>query len=622
MAFNKDLVAFEKLTMETMEDPSNFEELLRVMIYNFGANGSAISPILEKVITLLELHKKEIENAAGHTCLVYGLYHFLIHDFEKSQSDFSYAKENYLNGDDQELAHFCDTLKGIVYRSIGELDKSIQHFEKGLFELEHPKYPWALSVSLFQMGEAFFQLRDYENSEEYFNKGIKASSRLKQYTSLARAYWGIAKLAKRKQNYEGWLSYLEKALEVIEKYELGVVLTSRALSEKAMYFLEKKEYNKALELENRSLEITKEFDLENQLITSFMNLGQIHYYKGEYEESFCQLKKGKELAEKIQVKFKLVKINRYLADVYEKLGLFKEAFLSFKAYNQMNIDLFKEKENKFYKKKNAEIKKQKDLMETIHGQLQSSIEHAKYIQSAMMPSIDEIKKYLPESFILFKPKDIVSGDFYWFHALDEDKIVLATVDCTGHGVPGAMMSMKADAVLTKIIKHDKLEISDGILCALHRGMVEGLHQEENDNNEGMDLSLCIIDLKKKEIDFAGANSSIVIIDNKGEKTRISGNRNGIGGHQNLNATFTSVKVQLNEGDKVYMFSDGYPDQFGGPQKKKIMRGNFLNFISSISKQPFNEQKKQLESFLIDWMNYIPSDPENQIDDILVVGFSI
>lgn len=240
----------------------------------------------------------------------------------------------------------------------------------------------------------------------------------------------------------------------------------------------------------------------------------------------------------------------------------------------------------------------------------------------MLPSLDLINEYLPESFVFFKPKDTVSGDFYWFSTLCENRVVLAAVDCTGHGVPGAMMSMKADALLTKVVKHTEINTSHEILQALHLGMVEELHQADGDNNDGMDLSLCIIDFKKNTIDFSGANNPLLIVRENGEMEYIRGDRNGIGGSQNLGAFFTSKMIKMERGMSFYLFTDGYQDQFGGEHAKKFMRKPFFELLTKHAAKPFSEQKKILGETLNAWMGVGEEGSSSQIDDILVIGFSV
>jgi len=253
-----------------------------------------------------------------------------------------------------------------------------------------------------------------------------------------------------------------------------------------------------------------------------------------------------------------------------------------------------------------------------HLNITSSINYAQRIQQAMLPNNEAAGGFLDENaFILFKPRDVVSGDFYWFKKLpDTGDVVIAAIDCTGHGVPGAFMSMVGMNALNGIIMRGINE-ANTILDALHQEVRTSLSQKETGNNDGMDMALCIIREREKKIEFAGAKNPMVYIQN-GETYKIKADVHPIGGVQySAEKPFTKHIVDVNVDTTVYLSSDGFQDQFGGPNNMKFMTKKFRNLLTEIHQLPMNKQKMKLDNIIEEWMG-----DNKQTDDILVVGFKV
>lgn len=266
----------------------------------------------------------------------------------------------------------------------------------------------------------------------------------------------------------------------------------------------------------------------------------------------------------------------------------------------------------------AQISKQKDEIEEQKKQIMDSIHYARRIQDAILPSDDFVKKTLPDSFVLYKPKDIVSGDFYW--ATEKDgKSIFAVVDCTGHGVPGAFMSIVGSNNLNHAVNVVGARKPSDILDALNEGVTHSLRQREATNSvkDGMDIALCSIDYKNKKMEFAGAYNPAYHVRN-GVLIEISGDKFPIGAFigEELKK-FKNHEIDLLPGDSIYIFSDGYKDQFGGENGKKFLAKRFRDLIIEIGTRPMHEQKEQLDKTIEFWMSN-----HSQVDDILVVGVRI
>lgn len=265
-----------------------------------------------------------------------------------------------------------------------------------------------------------------------------------------------------------------------------------------------------------------------------------------------------------------------------------------------------------------EIELQSRKLEVLYKHVTDSIRYAKRLQEAILPPMTIVHNLLPESFILYKPKDIVSGDFYWLND-KAGKVVIAAVDCTGHGVPGAFMSIVGNNMLNQIMREKPLTDAASILDELNIQAAKNINQnpEEGAVRDGMDLSLCVVDPQNKTIDYAGANNPIYIFRNK-QFTEIKADKMPIGYLDDLKQRrFTNHRIELEPGDTVYIFSDGYADQFGGPKGKKFMVNQFRNLLASIHHLPLSEQQDVLERTIENWRGGL-----EQVDDILVIGFRL
>jgi len=263
--------------------------------------------------------------------------------------------------------------------------------------------------------------------------------------------------------------------------------------------------------------------------------------------------------------------------------------------------------------------KQRDEISKQKNEITDSIYYARRIQSAILPPKEFISDILPHHFfILNKPRDIVSGDYYWI-AHNSGSTVFAVADCTGHGVPGAFMSMLGVAFLNQIVSVGGHLKANDMLNRLREHIMEALHQtgKEGEAQDGMDIALCILDKKGKKLQYSGANNSLYMI-RKGELTEIKADRMPIGiYHLQEQESFTNHVIDLQTNDTIYIFSDGYADQFGGPDRKKFKYGAFKKLLVSIQDKKMKEQSVILDNTIEEWKGEL-----EQIDDILIMGIKI
>lgn len=260
------------------------------------------------------------------------------------------------------------------------------------------------------------------------------------------------------------------------------------------------------------------------------------------------------------------------------------------------------------------VEEQLDQIVLQNKEITSSIEYAKRIQQAVLPGKRTLEQTLPEHFIFFRPRDIVSGDFYWVEK-KEDLIVVVASDCTGHGVPGAFMSLLGLTFLNEIVNHEGVLKASEILNRLRKNIIRAMSHKDGAEmaKDGMDLALVVIDRQLDMMEFAGAYNPMILVRN-GELIEYKGDNMPVGQHGGEMKPFTNHKIVLNDGDMIYMYSDGYPDQFGGPRGGKYKARPFKNFLTEISREAVKKQAGMLEKELKNWMG-----EEAQVDDILVTG---
>jgi serine phosphatase RsbU (regulator of sigma subunit) len=264
------------------------------------------------------------------------------------------------------------------------------------------------------------------------------------------------------------------------------------------------------------------------------------------------------------------------------------------------------------------VMKQKGEIELQNIAITDSINYAKRIQSSILPDITKLKESFKDAFILFHPRDIVSGDFYWFDKLDDEKFVLVCADSTGHGVPGAFMSMIGSTLLQDIVTRKRITKPSEILTLLDKQIFSTLNQnvELGISNDGMDVVVCEFNIKTRHIRFASAMRPVIIVID-GEPYYIKGNRSSVGGESVIEKFYDDQEYYLSEGDTIYLFSDGLPDQFGGPDGKKLKIARLKKYIEQVSKMPMDEQKHMMAKFFFDWKGTY-----DQVDDVLLMGVKV
>jgi ligand-binding sensor domain-containing protein/serine phosphatase RsbU (regulator of sigma subunit) len=278
--------------------------------------------------------------------------------------------------------------------------------------------------------------------------------------------------------------------------------------------------------------------------------------------------------------------------------------------------------NEYLEKELAErtriVLKQKDEIELQNIEITDSINYAKRIQSSILPDVNKLRDAFKDAFIIFHPRDIVSGDFYWFDKLDNDRFVVVCADSTGHGVPGAFMSMIGSTLLQDIVSRKGITRPSEVLTLLDKQIFSTLNQniDVGVSNDGMDMVICEFNVKTRYVRFASAMRPVIIVLD-GEPYYIRGNRFSVGGEAVIEKFFDDQEYYFAKGDIIYMFSDGLPDQFGGDDGKKMKIARLKKLINEVSKLPMSEQKEIISNYFFDWKG-----DYEQVDDILLMGIKV
>ena len=471
---------------------------------------------------------------------------------------------------------------------------------------------------------------------------------LKQAISLSKKHsksYDLATLLRRLVGHYRFVKDIDSAVIVLKKsYKLD--LKNSNIRGQAAYFklfseilYEQKKYRQSLKMVEKAIELTNEFNAGIGDASLLFYKYNLYKELGDTKNALLNYELHNELKdtlEKLSANQDVVKIQfnqeyeikkqldslKHLDEIRLQQAETKAREEEIKAQKKVETALFI---GIFlvigflgfvYKQLNT-TKKQKVVIEEKQQEISDSINYAKRIQDAMMTSSVYLKDTLPKSFIFFKPKDVVSGDFYWIHKDQDENIFFTVADCTGHGVPGAFMSMIGTSLLNEIIIEKGIKDTDKILFEMRTQIIKSLNQEEEGaQKDGMDISLCKLNMKKKIVEFSGAHNSLIHVSGEELKT-YRGDHQPVGLLLGDKKPFTKHKVKLKKDDMLYIYSDGYQDQFGGKKGKKYMAAKFKQQLSKLSKETEDQHLVMLGQEFSSWIN-----DYEQIDDVCVMGVRI
>jgi serine phosphatase RsbU (regulator of sigma subunit)/Tfp pilus assembly protein PilF len=570
---------------------------------------------------------------------------------------------------------------GIIYDLQGDYPTALDFYYKALKVAEESGDKRGTARALNNIGIVYNYQGEDKKALEYYLKALKIMEETKDQRGISMALNNVGIIYKKQKDYSKALYYYFKALKLREEMgdKQGVAASYGNIGN--MYDVIG-DYSKAREYHLNSLEIRKQIDDKNGIASCYINLSRIMEEQKKYQEGIEYSQSSLDISKEIGSLALQEEAHSSLSGLYEKKGDTEKALEHFKEYIAVRDSLFnkenteksmraemnfeferqKQQEKLLQEKREAlhqeETKRQKwviyfmtagllfviafsffvyrnykqkrdanrlleeknNIIEEKNKSITDSINYARRIQNAILPDTEQIHKKIKNCFILYKPKDIVSGDFYYY-AEARDKLIIAAADCTGHGVPGAFMSMIGNDALNEIIVGKGVTSPGEILNRLHDGVRVALKQDTSkmETSDGMDIALCAIDSSEKKLEYAGALRNLYIARaNAKDLEIVKANKQSIGGlKSDEKKTFTNHVVQLNTGDAFYIFSDGYADQFGGKEGKKFMMKRLKDLLLSVQPLSMKEQERALDRTIEDWKG-----GREQVDDILVIGIRI
>ncbi|MDH5367254.1 MAG: tetratricopeptide repeat protein [Cyclobacteriaceae bacterium] len=557
------------------------------------------------------------------------------------------ALDNYIEAlHIQEKQQFEDAIAytysniGTIYSLKNEYQKALDYFLKANAQFESIGHNLRSIGTLNNIGNVYSNMNKYEDALEYYLKSDKLYNNLEDqtqafvpFTNIGNAYFNLGKL-------DLALEFYNKSL-VYEQRDNNLNGQANALHNFGIVFSAMGNHEQAIDFYNKALDLAQETGDKYLLKTIYESLAQMNFVMGDYFLSYSFL----QLHNSVKDSLLNEESNRKIADLenayafeqqqkeiqhlqteseLQKLRISNDeniitGIISFSIMGIiLTLVIFKEykeiKKNKnLLEIKTGEIEVQKTIIEKKNENITESINYAQSVQNSIL-TFDMPSNQAHNSFILYKPKDIVSGDFYWYTNKNNYDIYV-TADCTGHGVAGAFMTIIGVSILNEIIIKEGITEPKEILSILDERVINSLkHKQTNSTGtHGMDIGICLINHQTNTITFSGANRPLYYFNN-GEFNEIKGSMASIGDSIIDTKVFESHNIKYSSGDSFYMTSDGYSDQFGGPKGKKFMTKRFKSLLAEIQPLEVNEQKNRLDFEIENWMeNY------EQTDDIVVTG---
>jgi serine phosphatase RsbU (regulator of sigma subunit) len=567
---------------------------------------------------------------------------------------------------------------GIACYFTGSYPEALRNYLEAVKLLEVMNNKKRLSAEYNNIAALYLEQGQYKDAEDYFIKSLKMDEELDDKLGMAQSYNNIGTIYHDQGKDDDALIVYFKSLhlrQIINDKEglpstyanignslvnkkdfvkaggylreslicykqngdtMGIALAYVNLGD---LFYTKKEYALSISYYDSSVVISKKNNYRDYLSYAYKSMASVNSDKKDFEKaySYHQLymmvkdsiynKENAQMVAEMQTKYDTEKKEKEIIESKaesEKQANLKNAFIigfilmMLLAYFIFRGYQTKKKSNVIITIQKQEVEIQKEIVELKSKEIVDSINYAKRIQEAILPPENIMKQFLPDSFVVYMPKDIVSGDFYWVEPWG-NKILFAAVDCTGHGVPGALMSIVGYNLLGKAVNELGLSKPALILNSLSRGIGKTLRQTGTDSEvkDGMDVALCSLDYKTNMLEYAGAFNPLYIV-RDGKLIETHSDKNPIGTYMDGELkNYTNHEIQLQKGDTIYIFTDGYADQFGGDKGKKFKYKSLQQLLISIQDKSMSEQKSILTKNLNDWKGNL-----EQVDDILLMGVRV
>lgn len=562
---------------------------------------------------------KDISGMCGSLINIGNIYFNNLNDYPKS---INFYKKSLLystiSKDKTNLAHALNNI-GTAFKNMAEIerrkfgntvdvknkiDSALYFCEKSLAIRTEMNDKKGISYSFTNLGHISLLNNNLIDAEKYFNESHKLRKQLNDKKDIAISLIDLGFVSFKKNQIAKAEAYTSEAHQLALEIGFPEIIKRSA---QLMYqiFLKKGQFETALN--NYALFILMRDSIQNQDIKKEMLKQQFQF---EYQAKVsADSLKAEEERKVMDARFDQERTQRYA--LYG--GIAVALIFGFFIFNRYRIT---QKQKLIIERKEIETQRQKKLLEIKNKEVLSSIEYAKRIQTAILPSTRVITQYINNTFVLYLPKDIVAGDFYWVEKI-ENRVYIAVCDCTGHGVPGAMVSVVCNNALNRAVAEFGERETGNIFNKTRELILENFTKSDDDVKDGMDASLCALEIENNKMQWSGANNPLWIYrSNLNIIEEIKGDKQPIGKSE-ITTSFTTHNINLNSGDVVYLFSDGYADQFGGKKLKKLTKVRFKEFLLTVAEEPMEVQYQRLLDFHKKYKGL-----EEQVDDICIIGVKV
>jgi serine phosphatase RsbU (regulator of sigma subunit) len=570
-----------------------------------------------------------------------GFYHFLLAQYEDAISRLSQAKRLFQSINHSDGLALTLSRLALTYWHTGEYEKALAYVLEAMHSCENKhnlSYAWASYV----LAGFYLELKEPRLSMTYYEKALSIFEQHQETGSAARCYNGLGRLSQREGDIINALHMQNQAIRLQQKIgdQSGY---ARSLHDIAYILMQQKQYEKALQHAQESLSIRQKLGAKGSIINSKLQIAWLFYHKKLYDKALKEGLHALEIASNIQAKPKLYRIHELLAQVYKAIDDSKKALYHLEQYIQLKEEVIgedantrlkrlqisfaierAEHETEMYRLNNIKLREAYEEIQIKNKQITESIQYAHHLQEALLADSKLLRSAFPQSFVIYLPKDIVSGDFYWMSLVPSlfpqtgSEVLLAAGDCTGHGVPGALMTVLCLSMLNQIVQESKICAPAQILNVLDFHLQRTINRQgKRLQNQSADMAVCRLNLKEKKLLFAGAHMDLILIRDQQIQT-LRGSRFPVGfPHGKRSFSFTETSIELKKGDMLYLFTDGFADQFGISENRKFMLKRFRHLLLKIADLPIQEQEQLLLSNFHEW-----KDSLEQTDDVLVIGIRI
>lgn len=498
-------------------------------------------------------------------------------------------------GDQKGMASTLNNIGAIHYYN-EDLDSAIYYFEKSM-ELESAiGNRWGVAASHNNIGGLYLMQEDYENAEKHFLLSLEIRKEIGDPAMLSSTYKNLGEMYTRMSKFSQAGEYLQLALELAFKCD-NIQRIVGAYDSMSWLYSKQGDYETAY---NYRILYDDYVDSLNDEESNRAFAEMATKYETEKMDAENELLKQQAFADEA------IRSRQTVVIWSGAGGLLLVLLVAFQLFRS----------NKLKQRTNEQISRQKDEIEQKNQDITDSITYAQRIQFTILPDVADIEQAISNSFVFYEPRDVVSGDFFFFHE-KADKIFLAACDCTGHGVPGAFVSITCSNWLKRHIIDNDLNNPGEILNAVNEGVQESFRSSSSfQAMDGMDMALICIDKNTEMIHYAGAMNDLVVVSNN-ELIEYKADRRPIGGRTEIDFRFNTQSISVNKGDCVYIYSDGYADQFGGPKGKKFMSRRFKELLVQIAHEIAEQKVIKLKTTLEEWQGDL-----ERVDDVLIMGYAV